>query len=200
MSNSPKPPRRTSPLWLAVGLAIGLVLAPAAAVAATIGAVKLVGADNVTAQVTRAGQLETAIAQPTLFRAFYDLNLGGSTCDTVYTAPSGYSLILEQVTIDVFADTTPGSGDTVSVATDDNCQNLLLDENPPSNGATVFPLGSGIVVPAGHSIYAIAKDNVEAEVYGYGYLVPVADAPSATQSTPGNVHLRGAYPRTNERQ
>jgi hypothetical protein len=198
MPTTPKQSRRTSPLWLAVGLAVGLILAPAAAVAATIGAVKLVGADNVTAQVTRAGQLETAIAQPTTFRAFYDLNLGGSTCDTVYTAPAGYSLIVQQVTIDVFADTTPGSGDTVSVATDNNCQNLLFDDNPPSNGASVFPLGPGIVVPAGHSLYAIAKDNVEAEIYGYGYLVPVADAPSATQSTLGIVRANSAR-RASER-
>lgn len=188
--------RRTSPLWLAVGLAIGLIVAPAAAVAATLGAVNLVGADGVKAQVTKAGQLETAPSQPTSFKAFYDLDVSGSTCNVAYTAPAGYSLVLQQVTVDVFADTTPGSGDTIALSTDSKCKNLLFDDNPSTTGAWVFPLGPGVVVPAHHSIYDIAKDNIEGELYGYGYLVPVADAPNPTLSAPGVSHLGASATRS----
>lgn len=172
--------RRTSPLWLAVGLAIGLIVAPAAAVAATISAVNLIGPNGVKAQVTRAGQLETAPTGPSSLKVFYKLGVSGDECIPVYTAPAGQSLILQQVTLDVFADPSPGSGDDIALSTDSQCQNLLLDDNPAATGAMVFPLGSGVVVPGGHSIYAIAKDEVEGEIYGYGYLVPIADAPSPT--------------------
>lgn len=177
--------RRTSPMWLAVGLAIGLLIAPAAAVAATITAVNLVGPNGVKAQVTRAGQLETVTAPPTTTRVFYDLNLQGGDCRVAYTAPKGYSLILEQVAVDVFGDTTPGSADNVVLATNSSCTNELLADNPGSVGAATFPLGNGVVIPSGRSLYAVAHDNIQAEVYGYGYLVPVSQAPTATVSSAG---------------
>lgn len=185
MSNSTAPGRRTSPMWLAVGLAIGLLVAPAAAVAATITAVNLVGPNGVKAQVTKAGQLETVTAPPTQTRVFYDLNLHGSACRVAYTAPPGYSLILQQVSVDVFGDTTPGTADSVALATDSACHNQLFDDNPSSVGAITFPLGTGIVIPAGHSIYAIARDNIDAEIYGYGYVVPAGQAPTATVPSAG---------------
>ncbi len=177
--------RRTSPMWLAVGLAIGLFIAPAAAVAATITAVNLVGPNGVKAQVTRAGQLETVTAPPGATRVFYDLNVQGGTCKVAYTPPPGYSLILQQVSVDVFADTTPGSADNVAMATNSTCTNALFDDNPGSVGATTFPLGNGVVVPAGKHLYVIARDNIQAEVYGYGYVVPVGQAPNATVPSAG---------------
>jgi hypothetical protein len=185
-STTERKQRRTSPIWLAVGLAIGLIAAPAAAVAATISAVNIIGANGTKAQVTRDGQVEIAPASPTSLKVFYDLDILGGECQPVYTAPAGYSLVLQQVTVDVFSDASPGSGDTIAMATDADCQNLLFDDNPSTIGATVFPLGSGIVVPAGHRLYAIAQDLVQGEVYGYGYLVPVGDAPTPTLSTPGS--------------
>jgi hypothetical protein len=181
--------RRTSPMWLAVGLAIGLIAAPAAAVAATITAVNIIGPNGVRAQVSAAGQLETTPASPSSLRVFYKLGIAGDLCTPIYTAPPGTSLILQQVSVDVFADPSPGSGDTIALSTDDQCQNLLFDDNPSTIGATVFPLGPGIVVPGGHSLYAIGKDLVEGEVYGYGYVVPVADAPTPTLATGSLAHL-----------
>ncbi len=180
-TDAPSTPRRVGPWWLASGLALGLVLAGGTAVAATAAVVGLVGPNGARAQVTKAGQLEVAPAAPTSFRAFYVLNVSGATCEPIYTAPAGSSLVLQQVTVDVFTDASPGSGDNVAVTTDPTCLQPVLDVNPASVGATVFPLGSGFVVPAGHHLYAIAKDNVGAELYGYGYLVPVAAAPNATQ-------------------
>jgi hypothetical protein len=44
----------------------------------------------------------------------------------------------------------------------------------------VFPFGPGVVIPAGKSLYGFA--DVSVEVYGYGYLVPVATAPNLTPS------------------
>lgn len=178
--------RRTHPIWLGAGLALGLLLATGTAVAATAGVVSLVGPNGVAAQVTRAGQLEVAPAAPATSRAFYDLDLGGAVCTPIYTAPAGESLVLQEVTVDIYADTSPGSGDNVQVTTDAACQDPLFDDNPSSVGATVFPLGSGVVVPAGHRLYAIANDNILAEVYGYGYLVPVRDAPNPTVAAAGS--------------
>jgi hypothetical protein len=191
MSTSPTEPtrRRTSPMWLAVGLAIGLIAAPAAAVAATITAVNIIGPTGARAQVSAAGQLETTTAGPSSLRVFYKLGIAGDVCTPIYTAPPGTSLILQQVSVDVFADPSAGSGDNIAVSTDDQCQNLLFDDNPSTIGATVFPLGSGVVVPAGRSLYAIGKDLVEGEIYGYGYVVPNVDAPNPTVATGSAAHL-----------
>ena len=168
--------------WVAVALVAGLVLAPAAAVATTtLTGVTITGANHVTAAVTPAGQLETANEPPSAIRSFYFYNIdNGDGCLKAYTAPTGYSFILEQVTVDVWEDTSPGPANNLGLAPQSTCAFLYADENPSGVGATVFPFGPGIVIPSGKSLYAVANGDVDGEIYGYGYLVPTADAPVQT--------------------
>jgi hypothetical protein len=88
-------------------------------------------------------------------------------------------MIVTQLTVDVYA-----LGNQVGVSTSPSCLGLMLDWNPPTIGAMVFPLGPGIVIPAGKSLYAGTQGGTAAEIYGYGYTVPVAAAPKVTPTTP----------------
>lgn len=171
-------------------LAVGLVFAPVAAVAATVGVVKLTG-DGVTATVTGAGQLDTAKVAPSALRAFHYADLVGTGCHAIYVAPKGWSLVLQEVTVDVTVDGTPGPGINVRLATDPACHRQFADDNPPSVGPSSFAVTPGIVVSPGRGLYGIADNGVSAEVYGYGYVVPSADAPTPTPAQPGAAHGPG---------
>jgi hypothetical protein len=174
-------PRGT--VWLAVGVAVGLILAPAAAVAASVGVTSLIGADGTKAVVTGAGQLTTAPADLSRFRSFTNANLAAGGCRTLYTAPHGWTFVLTQITIDAWADPTPGAFNGTAIYMGSGCNRLIADWNPPSIGSFVFPFSPGLVIPAGHSIAAYVNGGVKAEAFGYGYLVPVRSARTATPVT-----------------
>ena len=169
--------RWASPLWLTVGLVIGLIAAPAVAVAATLSVVNIAGPNGTKAVVAKTGQIATTVADPGSFRAFHKYGVIG-TCVKIFTAPPGTSMIVTQLTEDVYV-----KGNQVGVSTGAACVSLMVDWNPPTIGAMVFPLGPGIVIPAGKSLYAIAYGGTAAEIYGYGYTVPVAAAPKVTPTT-----------------
>jgi len=170
-------------VWLAVGVAVGLILAPAAAVAASIGVTSLVGSNGTKVVVTGAGQLTTSPADASTYRSFSDANLnnsGSGGCQTLYTAPRGWSFVLTQVTIDAWADPTPGAFNGAAIYMGSGCNRLIADWNPPTIGSFVFPFSPGIVVPTGHSLAAYVNGGVKAEAFGYGYLIPARDARTAT--------------------
>jgi hypothetical protein len=173
-------------VWLAVGVAVGLILAPAAAVAASVGVTSLIGAGGNRAVVTGAGQLTTAPAAASLYRSFTDANLnsgGAGGCQTLYTAPRGWTFVLTQITVDAWADPSPGAFNGTAIYMGSGCSRLIADWNPPTIGSFVFPFSPGIVVPQGHSIAAYVTGGVKAEAFGEGYLIPVKDATSATPVT-----------------
>ncbi|HUD69303.1 MAG TPA: hypothetical protein VMQ40_03590 [Acidimicrobiales bacterium] len=172
--------------WLAVGIAVGLILAPAAAVAAGVGVTSLIGSNGTKAVVTGAGQLTTTPADVSRFRSFTDANLnsgGASGCQTLYTAPRGWTFVLTQITIDAWADPTPGAFNSTAIYMGTGCDRLIADWNPPTIGSFVFPFSPGIVVPRGHSIAAYVDGGVKAEAFGSGYLIPASDARIATPVT-----------------
>ena len=158
---------------------------PAAAVAATLTTMRLVGANGVPASITQGGQVVTGSVGPSMFRTFHNYGLFGSTCERVYTAPAGYAFVLESITLDVYDAGVAGPGVNVRVATDPACEAQVADINPSTIGATPIVLTPGFVVPAGKSLYAIGDNGADAEIYGFGYLEPAADAPVATSPQPG---------------
>jgi hypothetical protein len=192
-----EPDRRCS-RWLVAGLLAGVILAPAAAVAATLSTVRIVGTDGVTVSVASSGQLATAAVSPNALHVFHFYNLSGSTCDAVYTSPHGSALVLETITVDVYSAGSPGPGVNLRVASNASCRAQLADVNPSTVGATSIGLSPGVVIPAGKSLYAIGDNNAAAELYGYGYLVPAADAPVGTSAQPGN-NTRTSPAAPNER-
>lgn len=168
---------RALPAPLAVALVVAFVAAPAAA--ASITAVKLVGGGTPVA-VAPTGQLPVAQVAPSAVRVFARLDLGGGACVPIYTAPAGEAFVLEQVTVNVFDTPTSGPARNVRLATDAACNVRFGDVNPIIVGATVLPLSIPLVIPAGHRIYASSDNGILAEIYGYGYLEPKADAAGAT--------------------
>jgi hypothetical protein len=185
-THDPARERRTVPKWVVVCLVVGLLVVPTAAVAATITSYHLIGQGGVPVNATNVGQVETASNNPSLARAFHYTNLTGSDCTAVYTAPSGWAFVLESLTVDIVQPQTPGPGINVRIATDPQCNAELGDVNPIGVGATSIPMTPGIVLPSGDSLYAIADNGVVAEVYGFGYIEPVADAPTLTSGQPGS--------------
>lgn len=189
-----EPSRRIS-RWVVVVLAAAVVLTPAAAVAATLSGVQLVGSSGAPAMVTHGGQVETAATNPLTFRAFHNYDVFGSECLRVFTPPPGYAFVLQSVTVDVY-DTggVAGPGSNVRIATDPACDDEFVDLNPADVGATSIVLNSGIVIRAGASLYAIGDNGTDAELYGFGYLEPAADAPVGT--TPQSDDAAAPRPET----
>jgi hypothetical protein len=178
--------RRPGPWWLVVGLVIGLVIAPTAAVAATLSLVNIAGPNGTKAVVTKDGQLLTVSANAESVRYFHYYRLAeGTGCTKVFTAPTGQSLILTQVSADVWDDPSPGASNEVLVTTDPTCHAVMAESNPGTTGAQDFQFDPGVVIPPGKSLYAQAGDAIQCDIVGSGYLVPVADAPSETLATFG---------------
>jgi len=177
-----RPRRGARSGWLIAGLAAGILLAPTAAVAAGVSVYSLVGPNGTKAAVTKAGQLQTTTIDPTMFRAFSDYGFTGlNECAREFTVPHGKSLILTDVSWDVWRDPTPGSGNDVWLSTSPSCNAPLMDWNPGAIGAQEFSFGQGLVVTQGHSVYASSTGGtLGAEFYAHGYLVPSADAPNPT--------------------
>lgn len=162
-------------------LAVGVVLTPAAAVAAVLSTVRLVAPGGAPAAVTQAGQVDAAATIPASFRAFHDYDLFASRCVRVYSPPAGYALVLQSITIDVYDNGgVSGPGSNVRVATNAACDRQLADLNPSTVGAASIVLSPGVVVRAGTSLYAIGDNGTDAELFGFGYLEPAADAPTGT--------------------
>lgn len=178
-------PHRTVPKWVVVCLVVGLLIVPSAAVAATFTSYHLIGQDGVRVQATSSGEVDTASGSPSYFRAFHYTNLSGSDCTAIYTAPSGWAFVLESLTVDIVQPQTAGPGINVRIATDPQCDSAINDVNPNAVGATSIPMDPGIVLPSERSLYAIADNGVSAEIYGFGYIEPVADAPTITSGEPG---------------
>lgn len=189
--------RVSGPWWLVAGLVVGVVAAPAAAVAATLSVVNLVGPNGSKAVVTKGGQVLTVPANPEAAHTFHYYDLTSSTgCTKVYTAPHGVSLVFTQGLVDVWSDTTPGSGNFVALSTSPTCSNVFAESNPAVVGAVPFTFDPGIVISSGKSLYADAGANIATDVLGYGYLLPVADAPVTTSSSTGLIGPAATQPES----
>jgi hypothetical protein len=176
--------------WIAVGLVVGLVLAPAGAIAAT-NLVGIVASNGARASVTAAGQLRVAEASPTSFRELKAFSTTG--CARLIKVPANDGFIVKSVTFDTFDDPTPGGSNFASVYLGAGCnenQELAL-VNPGSVGSTTVPLDPGFAVPPNGILTYNVVGNVGADVYVTGYLVPKADVGSGTH-VPMVVGLSGA--------
>jgi hypothetical protein len=168
--------------WIAIGLIVGSILAPATAVAAT-SLVGIVGQNGVRAGVTSAGQLRTVEAAPYSFQEYARNGVVSGSC-SVITASVGTTkaYIAKQIVFDVYAtDTPPTPGDYIALYTDASCATQpIAMVTPASVNAWTYPLDPGFGIKAGGGLYAEAFGNVEANVTVYGYTVGVNDVPATT--------------------
>ncbi len=180
---------RRCPRWVVVVMCIALALAPSGAVAATLAGTHVLGTNNVAAAVTPAGQVADAQVNFASLRTFHYNNLYSGRCAAVFTAPKGESFVLTALTVNVFVSTFSGPGVNVRVGTSPGCTDReiaeIADANPGQVGPSSFTFDPGIVVTSGRHLYAVADNGSAADVYGYGYEVPSAGAPSPTLGQPG---------------
>jgi hypothetical protein len=100
-------------------------------------------------------------------------------CVKIANAPADKAMIIKEVRVDVFADPSPGIGQTVELFSDPSCAVLVADVNPPGLGQTVVPFDPGVGIKAGSAMGAIVSGSVQAETYSDGYLVSSSLVPSA---------------------
>lgn len=180
--------------WIAVGLVVGLVLAPAGAIAAT-SLVGIVAANGTRAGVTGAGQLNVAEAGPVTFRELGVPSPSG--CATIFKVPAVDGFIIKSITFDTWADPTPGGGNVAAVYSGAGCSaaNEVFVANPGGVGDSTVPFDPGFAVgPNGILTYNVGG-NVLADVYITGYLVPKADVGSGTHPPLVAHGLSGSFGR-----
>jgi len=168
--------------WIAVGLVMASILAPAAAVAAT-SLVGIVGPNNVRAAVTNAGQLKTTETGPSSMQVYARNGVVGP-CAPLTTSVGDRGYVIKEVVFNVYADPSPGTGNYVAVYTDAQCQTQpIAMDTPATIGAWTYPLDPGFGIQSGGGLYAQAFGDVESDVAVYGYTVVPADVPSTTPIT-----------------
>jgi len=151
------------------------------------------------AHVTKAGALQTSgtatvsgtvtsqLAPPSAFVNQATLAVAPSFgCQTIAQPPSGKALIVRDITVDVYADPSPGEAQNVLIYQGTGCTGgSISDVNPATVGVTVLPFDAGLVVPAGSALSAEAEGGVEAETYVDGYSVASSAVPTATATARG---------------
>jgi hypothetical protein len=171
--------------WIVIGIVVALLLVPSGVAAAkALGFTGLEGTSGNKADVTAAAQLQVADAGPS--------NLFESSLTGVSGAPSGPAavevagglnngLIVNEITLSVTSDPNPGTNDYVQVytATPTCVPDLGYDNivTPATAGMTSISIPSGLAIPAGDELCAIAGGSILAYVEATGYEVPSAAVP-----------------------
>jgi hypothetical protein len=139
------------------------------------------------AHVEPGGRLAVQEAEPNTFFHQTTFHIAGASgCTVIATAPAGRALIVRQVRVNVFADSSPGQGNNVSLYAGGSCStaNEVGDVNPASVGQTIVSFEPGLVIPAGSTMTALALGGVETETFVDGYTVPSTVAQSANVIAP----------------
>ena len=134
--------------------------------------------------VSLTGTATTQLAAPSTYLHSRFFPIAGS-CNVVATPPAGKAMIVRDVRIDVYQDPMPGSGQYVSLYSDNTCSSLVGDVNPATVGETVLPLDPGLGIPAGSGLSVLVGGSVGAEVYTDGYAVPSGQGPAAPAAPAG---------------
>jgi hypothetical protein len=167
---------------VAAAVVFGLLLPVGAFAAGSL--VEISSPSGRKAQVTKAAQLQTALASPETFvrsRGYAD----GDTCRQIIAAPAQRGLVITDVHMDVYRVVSPGQGTAVMMSVQSTCEFPIFWHNPSELGMTALPFASGLAVPAGGGLYAKAVGDVGVEFYTYGYKVPAEAVPAAPLARAG---------------
>jgi hypothetical protein len=127
------------------------------------------------------GSAAYAQVEPTAF--YHRTTLGIGTCTPVAVPPKGKALVIRQVRLNVYQNTTPGAANNVLLYKGADCliANIVADVNPPTVGLFVVPFDPGLGIPHGKKLFATQQGNVIAEVYVDGYKIPDSSLPAAPE-------------------
>jgi hypothetical protein len=166
--------------WLIAGLAAGLILAPAAAVAATV--MILHGANGPEVNASSANQLLTAEAPPSTWVSEYGFSDVAGGCANLPVVSTTRGFIVKQINADVLG---VSSGDTaVYVSKGPGCvsKNIIAEVDANGNNV-VYPFNPGIALPAkGQVSIRYNGPALQIRVQVLGYTVPGSDAPGTRRS------------------
>jgi len=163
--------------WVIVGLVAGLILAPAAAVAATV--MVLHGANGASVNATSDNQLLTAEAPPSSWVSEYGWNGEAGTCSNLPAASATRGFIVRQINIDVLG--LASSDSIVYVSRGPGCSGKVIAEVDANGTDVVYPFTPGVALPAKGQLSFLYNGPVsQVRVQMLGYTVPAADAPAYT--------------------
>jgi hypothetical protein len=171
--------------WFLAGALAALVVVPAGAAAATIGVTELAGSNGQRADVTQAGQLDTAEAPPSSFLTRLggaDLTSPGqSKCVTFPVISSTKAVIIRQFTVTAYS--VPGTLGSVLLYEDPNCQaSQVIDQlSYATPDITNLPVDPGIALPRAGTI-SVGVDGLGALVAFFGYTVPASEVAAYTST------------------
>jgi hypothetical protein len=162
--------------WVLIGLVAGLIIAPAAAVAATV--MILHGANGPAVNATNANQLLTAEAPPSTWVSEYGFNDVAGRCSNLPVVSRTRGFIVRQVNIDVFGGGTAGGNTTVFIYDAPGCAtSKTVGEVDVSNANFVYPFNPGIALPPGGQVSIFYNGpSPQVRVQVLGYTVPRSDA------------------------
>jgi hypothetical protein len=176
--------------WLVAGILVAAVVAPSAAIATSAGLTQLDGSGGQRAAVTNDGQLTTAEAAP----SSYEDRLSSAdapsakACENLPAFSSSAGFIVKDLVVDAYDVSGPSDGTAVAVFLGSGCalKNGVAQINPSSNGTTVIPLSTGLVVPR-KGIISFEVFDMGALVTAFGYTVPSKDAPHYSGTNHANI-------------
>lgn len=127
------------------------------------------------ARVDTTGRLLTQVAAPTNFFSQTTIGIQDS-CAQIVNPPSGKSVVVTDVTVNIYNLSNPGSGTKLTFFNSPNCGGFEVGNiNPSSLGVTTIPFGPGIVV-SGMSVGG--QGTIGAETFAHGYVVSTSNVGS----------------------
>jgi hypothetical protein len=172
--------------WVVVGVAVAVLLIPT-----TVGAVaalKFTGIEGSSlrkADVTAAGQLQVAAADPSTFFQSAETLISGAAYAPVVTPPASTALVITDIRVDTFLGVDPSSGNDFQFIVEQgtDCTGSQVGTfnqslHPAANGLTDIQLGPGLGLPAGDALCASAA-GLRAQMTVSGYSVPPAAVPAS---------------------
>jgi hypothetical protein len=161
-----------------VGLIAGLVIAPTAAVAATV--MILHGANGPAVNATGNNQLLTAEAAPSTWVSEYGFNDRAGTCSNLPVVSKTRGFIVKQVNVDPLG--KAGGSSVVWIYRGAGCHsNGTVGEVDANATNVLYPFNPGIAIPARGQVSIFYNGPAaQVRVQVLGYTVPSSDAPAYT--------------------
>jgi hypothetical protein len=168
--------------WFVAGVAVAILLIPTAVGAKTV--LKYTGIEGTSgnqADVTSAGQLQTAAAGPAAAYNQFTLVASGTT-PVIAVPPAGKALMISSIDVDAWALSTIDPYiemfiDSSSACTPPGQITYVGEDDPSASGNTVYPFNPGLPVPSGY--YLCAQDeSMYSDVTVAGYTIPAGEVPA----------------------
>ena len=164
--------------WLTAGLVGGLILAPTAAVAATV--LVLHGGNGPAVNATNDNQLLTAEAPPSTWVSEYGWSDAAGRCSNLPAVSNTRGFVVKQLNVDLIGATSSDS--IVFLYRGTGCSSKNTIGEVDANGVNVvYPFDPGIALPEKGQLSILYNGPVgQVRVQALGYTVPASDAPSYT--------------------